>query len=109
MTVIHSLAIVLEYRSSTKTWESRRLDLLGQNVTLPEVCFIFLESSEWYQKHCSEDDRKKILVQFHTPGILTNDTCTYLNGYCGSQSSFSEDGDKNKLDSFSASSIVLHH
>lgn len=73
------------------------------------LCFSFIDSSNWYQNHCSEVDRKKILVHFHAPDILSNESCTNLNGYCGSQSSFSEVGGKDKLDSLSTFSIVLYY
>ncbi|KAL1595275.1 hypothetical protein SLS60_009965 [Paraconiothyrium brasiliense] len=42
MTVIYSLATVLEYHCSTGTWKSHRVDLLGQNVTLPELLRVWI-------------------------------------------------------------------
>ncbi|EUC40135.1 hypothetical protein COCMIDRAFT_9931 [Bipolaris oryzae ATCC 44560] len=101
MTAIPSVATILEYHPLKGIWGLRSLDLLGHNVTLPEVCFIFLKSDDWWQKNCSEENRKKILAEFHAPDILSSNTCAKLNGYCGSSSSFSGDGDESKLDSLS--------
>ncbi|KAI9809041.1 MAG: hypothetical protein M1825_002330 [Sarcosagium campestre] len=102
MAVIHSLATVLEYNSSTGVWKSSVLDLLAQSVTVPEVCYIFLESGDWYKNYCPEPDRKKILAHFQAPDFLSNKTCTDLNGYFGSQSSFVLDGrNKDKLQGLS--------
>lgn len=66
---------MLEHVSSTRTAE------------LTE-CSSFLESGDSYKNHCSEANRKKILAPFEVPDFLSNQTCTDLNGYLGSQSSF---------------------
>lgn len=71
------------------------------------ACFSFLKSDDWWQKRCSEANRKKILAEFHAPDILSSKTCAKLNGYCGSSSSFSRDGDNAKLDRLSAFFLLV--
>ncbi|KAH7559372.1 hypothetical protein BM1_04309 [Bipolaris maydis] len=109
MADIPSIATILEYdRKSSETdlfngnLEITPLGPIGSECNPTRRCvYSFLKSSNWWEKGCSEEDRKKILLHFDAPDILSSKTFAKLNGYCGSRSSFSGDEDKSKLDSLS--------
>ena len=48
----------------------------------------FLEDGLWFKGQNvpeREGQRRKILKEFQVPELLSNQLCTDLNGYCGSQ------------------------
>ncbi|KAK5998023.1 hypothetical protein PT974_00393 [Cladobotryum mycophilum] len=89
-------ANILKYDSEKKTWKLQE-NVIFADTALPEVCYIFLESGQgakWYQDSKPEE-RMDILRPFDAPDFLSNKTCTELNGYFGSKSSYS-DGKNNE-------------
>ncbi|KAI0149820.1 hypothetical protein F4776DRAFT_603320 [Hypoxylon sp. NC0597] len=78
---------VLAYDPTRGIWQPRNVDLLGANVILDPICYIFLESGDWYNNHCPEIDRYRILQLLQVPRFLAGRTYTSLNGYFGCRSS----------------------
>ncbi|OTA64104.1 hypothetical protein K449DRAFT_432618 [Hypoxylon sp. EC38] len=80
-------SMVLAYDPTKGIWQPGNVDLLGDNVILDPICYIFIENGDWYKNQCSEADRYRILELLQVPRFLAGQTCTDLNGYFGCRSS----------------------